>query len=158
MCIHTIYIRYIYILYRDLTSQAVSGLTQIAKNKPSNNNNNKRETDWNRPHCGDAPKIDVCVCLMCVVQLSLQCEIVCMALGLGLWHNPQQQSDLYQVTLNLVSPNWQLPTGNWFIWVKKKFNSFNNAHCDAMRRWCDLNAAYRISYGMPCQITVPGIS
>lgn len=30
-------------LYRDLTSQAVSGLTQIAKNKPSNNNNNKRD-------------------------------------------------------------------------------------------------------------------
>lgn len=29
-------------LYRDLTSQAVSGLTQIAKNKPSNNNNNNK--------------------------------------------------------------------------------------------------------------------
>lgn len=70
---------------------------------------------------------------------------VCMALGLRLWHNqpPEKTTTKYTEKIlkkdNLYRDTKILfrPTGNWFIWVKKKFN------------WCDFCS-------WP-QLTVPGL-
>lgn len=128
----------------------------------NNNENNQRETETGRTAL--TPRNIVCVvqCCCCCCLVSMQCESVCMPLGLGLWHNrPQQQKQKqWRRKTNFMQRETKFmfrPTGNWFIWVKKKFNSFGPGPVPVpVPEWCDLTAAYR-SHGMPSQITVPGI-
>lgn len=69
-------------------SRAVSGLTQIAINVQQEQQERlKQAARWWRPEILCVFHVVRCCCLV-----SMQCESVCMPLGLGLWHNrPQQQ-------------------------------------------------------------------